>query len=42
MVICGSMKLATCQRTAMSRDSVWRVNIIREGYSNKAMYYFEE
>ena len=37
-----SMKLAKCQRMAMSRDSVRWVNIIREGYSNKAVYYFEE
>ena len=42
VVICGSMKLAKCQRMAMSRYSGRRVNIIREGYSNKAMYYFEE
>ena len=27
---------------AMPRNSVWRVDIIRKGYSNKAGYYFEE
>ena len=27
---------------AMPRNSVWRVDIIRKGYSDKAMYYFEE
>ena len=25
---------------AMPRNSVWRVDIIRKGYSDKAMYYF--
>ena len=41
-VVCGSLKLAKCQGMPMSIDSVWRVNIIREGYSNNVMYYFDE